>query len=185
MRVFVSVDNCLADFVGGVLAMYGRPRADRDRVTRWELWDHLRITESAFWESLRPEHIWSELDKTAECDEILALAERFAGGPQNVTLLTSPAPSPGCHAGKFLWILRELPRYQHRYLMGPDKAPCAPAGVLIDDNDKNVERWREAGGWAVLLPRPWNSRRDLAGRCVEALENDLRRVECLMAFHDT
>ena len=56
------------------------------------------------------------------------------------------------------WVVRELPEYAQRYLVGPAKAFCASSDtVLIDDADFNVEAFGEAGGRTILVPRPWNS----------------------------
>jgi hypothetical protein len=57
------------------------------------------------------------------------------------------------------WIEKHLPAYRRRFLIGPRKEFCAHGGsVLIDDSDKNVASFRDAGGLAILYPRPWNSR---------------------------
>lgn len=34
---------------------------------------------------------------------------------------------------------------------------AAPDRLLIDDNDGNVDKWRSAGGKAILFPQIWNA----------------------------
>ena len=48
-------------------------------------------------------------------------------------------------------------------------------GVLIDDSDIEVNTWRQYGGKAILLPRPWNTAK---GNPVEILEEQLFMLEC-------
>jgi len=33
---------------------------------------------------------------------------------------------------------------------------AAPCRLLIDDRSENVKAFRDAGGSAILVPRPWN-----------------------------
>ncbi len=69
-----------------------------------------------------------------------------------------------------------LGKYTRRTLLGDCKHACAHKGaLLIDDSDEQVERFRQAGGWAILLPRAWNSRHAEAGDPVGALRRDLDR----------
>lgn len=49
------------------------------------------------------------------------------------------------------------------------------ASVLIDDSDVEVNAWRQFGGKAILLPRPWNT---AVGDPLEVLEEQLFMIEC-------
>ena len=45
------------------------------------------------------------------------------------------------------------------YLFAPSHQKQLLAGknrILIDDSQRNVEQWKQAGGRAVLVPQPWN-----------------------------
>jgi hypothetical protein len=61
--------------------------------------------------------------------------------------------------GKLRWIERHMEeRWLRRYIFTPVKEAFArPGVVLIDDCDANVTAFRDAGGRAVLVPRPWNA----------------------------
>ena len=85
--------------------------------------------------------------------------------------MTSPTIDPDCLAGKLEWIHEFTPRWMHRqYLVGPRKQFCAHReALLIDDADKNVNTFREWGGQALLVPRPWNSMHALAMHTPEYL----------------
>ena len=45
-----------------------------------------------------------------------------------------------------------------RYALTPQKHLLAgPNRILIDDNDRNIEAFRAAGGIGILFPQPWNA----------------------------
>jgi hypothetical protein len=81
--------------------------------------------------------------------------------PHKPTILTG-CPSQGyklAEAGKKAWCLRELgpdvpvittySRYKPKHMKGP-------GDILLDDMQKNIDRWNEAGGVGVL----WTSAED-------------------------
>jgi 5'(3')-deoxyribonucleotidase len=89
--------------------------------------------------------------------QILADVETIAGA-ENVCLLSAPSEHPGSATGKIKWIQKHLPGYRKRYLLGPSKGfVAAPGKILVDDGDHNIADWNKKGGYAVLVPRPWNS----------------------------
>lgn len=183
-RTFVDIDGVLADFVGGALAAHGVPAELQRDINCWHLWQQLGMTQGDFWGPLDNSYFWETLNPLADAAAILSLAEAFAGA-KSCCLLSAPRPCPGSLAGKFAWVRSHLPHYLDRYLFGPTKAFAAQAGaLLIDDSDEQVKAWRDAGGWAILLPRPWNSRRDQSGRAVEVLAEDLRRLELASMTED-
>lgn len=54
------------------------------------------------------------------------------------------------------WIESHFPSAQ-QYLLGEAKHFCArPDSLLIDDSDFNITRFRNHGGDALTIPRPWN-----------------------------
>lgn len=114
------------------------------------------FTVETFWETV-PRAAWARTPKSPQFELILEWAELF--GRENVCLLTSPTKDPESLAGKLEWIHSYLPPWMHRqFLVGPRKHFCArPDALLIDDSDDNVIKFREHGGHAILVPRPWNS----------------------------
>lgn len=116
-----------------------------------------RWTPRTFWESI-PRHIWSDAPLSDEFPQLIEHCERLVGR-ENICLLTSPTLDPECLAGKLEWIHKHMPPWLHRqFLVGPVKHFCArPDALLVDDADKNVRKFKEHGGQAFLVPRPWNS----------------------------
>jgi hypothetical protein len=82
-----------------------------------------------------------------------------AVGQKNVIIATVPTKSRGCVAGKYTWIERYLPYWaQRQYAITPRKHFFAqPGALLVDDHDKNIKAFRESGGEAIVVPRPWNA----------------------------
>ena len=99
---------------------------------------------------------WSNMPKSRECDWLLDVAAGLVGS-KNVCVLSS-ATYPAAMIGKLKWMEKNLPDWmQGQYLFGSHKEFCAaPNHLLIDDNDANVDNFRDAGGQAILVPRPWN-----------------------------
>lgn len=183
-RIYLDVDGVLADFAGAALAAHGKPRADRNTLASWDIAGHCGVSEDSFWAPLESSHFWQSLDLLPQAHDVVRYCEGFAG-PEGVCLLTSPRLCGGAYAGRLNWIRHHFPRFLHRHLMGPAKQFAAGQGfVLIDDNEPNVEAFRRAGGWAILYPAPWNSRRDLHSRAAETLAGDFRRLELVTAYHN-
>ena len=122
-----------------------------------ELFGYERFTKQKFWDSI-PRSFWATIPPSNEFPYLIGWCESLVG-QENVCLLTSPTIDPDCLAGKLEWIHNFCPRWLHRqFLVGPRKQFCAHGeALLIDDADKNVAAFREWGGNALLVPRPWNS----------------------------
>lgn len=164
MQVYLDMDGVLTDFGTPTAALFGVawPPADRQR---WgpSLWDMpttcgctrdewlaaIATAGEAFWEGLP----WSDIGK----DLLRELESRY--GCENVHICTSPLlHSLSSLSGKHKWLLRNTPQYAKSVIYIQDKAKLAkPGTVLIDDYDVNVRQFKEAGGDAVLVPRPWNT----------------------------
>ena len=166
MKVLLDLDGVLADFTGGMCRAHNRPDPWADGQNRGcyamdELWG---MTASEFWEPAT-EGFWAELEPTPGAFHLVRFLEEQVGAA-NICILSSPSLDPGCVPGKLRWIRRHLPEYSRRFLFGPRKEFCAgtPSHLLIDDHEANVKGFREAGGTAILFPRPWNVISDMGDR---------------------
>ena len=114
------------------------------------------FTAEKFWSYIGRE-VWANAPASDECYLLLGMCENLVGY-EDICILSSPTLDPECLAGKLEWIHRYMPKYLHRqYLIGPKKWMCArPDALLIDDSYDNVFSFRNAGGQALLVPRPWN-----------------------------
>ena len=169
-RIFLDVDDVLVDFTLAVLSqLTGYKIGPVDFKPEWgfdiaRAYNELsrpfeiHISPEQFWAKI-PMEFWATRKKTEECDEIIRSSSELVGR-QNVFLLTAPINDPECGSGKMELIRDIFPEFwnDRRYIIAPPKYVCAqPGSLLIDDSDRNVDAFREAGGIAVLFPRPWNS----------------------------
>lgn len=116
-----------------------------------------RFTPNSFWRSITRE-MWATAPVSEEFDFLLEWSSATVG-KGHVHFLSSPTLDADCVAGKLEWIQGRTPSWMHRqYMIGCTKHLCAkPGALLIDDSDNKVTAFREHGGHAILVPRPWNS----------------------------
>lgn len=156
-EVFLDLDGVLVDLVGGVSKFYGVPQPFLNPANhgKYYLDKILGIKPEDFWSPLGYD-FWSTLEWMPDATEILFRLFHYVDHKQS-TLLTSPISTEGCVEGKCHWIRKHMPRWSRRFLIGSGKEAIAgPGKLLIDDYDQNVDKWIEAGGPAILVPRPWN-----------------------------
>jgi hypothetical protein len=163
MKAFLDMDGVLTDFVGGCCKLLGKDMPDCRG--SWEFFKLWGLTEKAFWQKIdrEGESFWADLEWLPDGMEILRLVERNFG-KENVCLLTSPSWHPSSHAGKRIWIDRQLSDYRERYIITPCKYLVAgPGKFLLDDSDRNLQSWCHlTGASGLLVPRPWNSQWEFA-----------------------
>jgi len=67
--------------------------------------------------------------------------------------------SPRGNAGRALWIKKHFSEFYEnkRFIFSHHKWLLADAhSILIDDYEKNIRKFQEAGGYGILYPAPWN-----------------------------
>lgn len=146
----VDMDGVLADFVGGICKVHGveNPYKDPKNAGVWDIWTLLGMSVKEFWKPCEYD-FWMNLEPTREFS-----AYSMAG-----IVITSPSQNHGCVEGKVAWLKKYMPCLKREdIIFASGKHHLArPGWQLIDDNDKNINAWREAGGQGILVPRPWNS----------------------------
>ena len=152
---YLDLDGVLVDFIRGALRVHNKELPIED--VRWDFHEQVGIPNNEFWEPMGFD-FWANLDWMGEGQDLLRGIEGLFG--ESVVLLTSPCLTVGSVEGKVDWVKRNIPGYQRRLFVGPAKHLLAShCKVLVDDHDVNVDKFREHGGKAILVPRPWNSRR--------------------------
>ncbi len=185
-RIFLDLDDVLNAFTMSALGYVGcgvgayeydayNPQYGFDIVRAANaLHPFLNFTEADFWQSI-DRNFWATVPKSRECDSLLSACENLVG-VENVCILSSPTRDPDSLAGKLEWIHAFLPKRFHRqFLIGPRKYFCARHdSLLIDDSARNVDGFLDAGGNAILMPRPWNRH--------HSITNSLRYVMVELSF---
>ena len=177
MKLLLDMDGVLTDFIGYSHKWYGLSYSDDPKEYSYPLgeWDIdllLPISQEGFWEGLTHQ-FWTTMPWTKDGKDLLQLLEETVG-VSNITICTCPCQDPSSVSGKLVWIKKNIPQYSRNYMMTTRKELCAREDtVLIDDRDRNVERFREAGGKAILVPRLWNSAYTHAGNSLQHVKEEL------------
>lgn len=176
MRAYIDMDGVLADFVGGMCQVHGKPSpydpTNQQTLGRFDMEKLWGMSPSQFWYKAEEPEFWCNLEKTSEADEIVELA--VGGfGLENVAVLTAPPLSMGAVPGKRIWMKKHYPQLAKRMIFtGAKEFIAAPGRMLIDDKDSNVDGWEDEGGDGILLPRLWNRRHFQAKDCMDVLRRE-------------
>lgn len=155
-RIFLDQDGPLADWVGSAAPVFGVEPVDLDWSTTSDLAKALGISTNEMWRiDALGEDFWANLKPHPWAQELWRRAVVTAP----TVVLTTPSHHPSSLAGKLRWMNRHLGNGKpfRDYLIGPRKEMCAaPGSLLVDDRASTCRKFRDAGGLAVLFPRPWN-----------------------------
>lgn len=187
MKIFLDADGILVNFMQGVFDHYRceSPHKDGER-SDWDLFKLINKCENEFWHNVADEDFWANLKKTPEADEIVELAIDTVGVDQ-IAILTAPPKSNRSAAisGKLKWFEKNYPHLAHNVIPTHQKHFCAGIySYLIDDNDKNCEKFAQWGGEAWLFPRPWNANFHKQATAMRDLETDLQVIKKQNEFEE-
>jgi len=163
MPLAFDMDGVLANFNRAALVAHGAEDLwEKDERRGPECWDTpklLGITPSEFWEPLKDANFWSSLDRYKDGMSMFMYA--YMNYDEYIYILTAPYPCAGCYAGKFMWFdkwLRGSLKYGQLVMTSDKYMFATDDSILVDDNSTNCRLWKEAGGHAFLVGRPWNER---------------------------
>jgi 5'(3')-deoxyribonucleotidase len=154
--IFLDLDGTLVDFRGAALKVCGATIGANDSpeyslsratgISSAELWAAIDAVGPGFWRYL-PKYPWA--------DELLAALPEWS---DDIVITTSPTWHWSSFAGKRLWLQDQFGESFGNYIFTQRKELLArtPNSVLIDDSQTNAEKFRAAGGLAILVPQVWN-----------------------------
>lgn len=159
--ILLDMDDVLNQFMPYVFEWLGQPEPDQWSGRLVNMVHGLSETE--IWERLDYD-FWRTIPKSKEFNWLMQLVE----GVEVKGIVTGLPPynQGQCVEGKLEWLSDHLPNYaDFKVVFTSEKWLCAnPDTLLIDDYKINVQRFREYGGHAVLMPRRWNNGFDLKNR---------------------
>lgn len=183
-KLLCDADGVLVNFYQGVLDLYEIKNAPKDKQLQWDMFLENNINEEMFWKSIDVD-FWANLPKTEEADELVVLCEKLFGR-ENICILTAPGLGEAASKairGKQIWFEKNFPQFvDHQILFGKAKHFCASdKSILLDDNDKNIEKFREWGGLTCKMPRLWNTLWDVEvkGQSFEFVRDSLNAIVLL------
>jgi len=183
--LILDLDGVIIDFVRPAMALHSggiATEADYPPDCQWNIVRATnRVRKQNGFGPVTPAHFWSSLDYDFWMNlKMYPFAQAFVetlGGFGDIHIATAPILSSECVAAKFDWINMYLPAYSRKHSIGADKSVMANSNsVLIDDRDKNCKDFIEAGGHAILVPRPWNKRVGTKGHPYDVVIDELRGI---------
>jgi len=135
-EIFVDLDGVLTDFQKQLAKLLNKP-LDRD----WNFGNDPKV-----WKKIDDagESFWSDMKWMSDGHELWDAVKGY-----KPTILSSPSRHSSSRAGKKLWLDDNLPKVP--YIIAAKKEPYAKKGyILIDDREKNIKKWNDAGGIGIL-----------------------------------
>ena len=106
---------------------------------------------------------------------------RELSGLGKVIFCTSPTLDSNCIKGKLQWLQDRLGHDFRNYVITPHKELLAGKGILIDDNEKFINKFNDAGGQAILFPAACNPRSDWLSSGVSPVSRIVEEVKVSLA----
>ena len=181
MIIYLDMDGVVSDAHLAFLKAVDREDLVKDYPAgEFDIYKAAGVPEKTVWRKVAEagRELWSEMRVLPWAHE---LYEKL-GELGKVVFLTSPSWDPDALAGKLEWLQRFMKKKDFRdYIMTNLKELLAGSDtVLIDDRLENCEKFRAAGGKAILFPAAWQGRSedDIWGALPAVLDNVERLVNC-------
>lgn len=161
MIILVDMDGVLCDFVACVCEMFGKnPIAVQNnwKPGNYDICPEIDVSPEKLWEKVEEEgeDLWANLKPYPWAREMYD----WLKAQGDVIILTQPTLAPSCLAGKLRWLYEFTGDEKFRdFVMTPRKdAFAVESRILIDDSDKNIEKFQAAcpETKTILFPQPWN-----------------------------
>lgn len=136
-KIYVDMDGVIVDFDGGYEKLTGITTKEADKKGPEFFWKPISKAGAKWWITLKwmpdGKQLWDYVKK------------------YNPELLSAPSREEASRLGKRVWVKRELPGVK-LILRSADKKQefASPNSILIDDREKNIEQWKNAGGIGIL-----------------------------------
>lgn len=174
--VFLDMDGVICNFRKGVHGAFYKFYDYTTLSDKWTFWDDWPDVTLDMVNVACDMKFWDHLEWTEDGRDILrTILNKFH--VKQIYLLTDPVIGTGTASGKMMWIDRHIPVYlKHTIITQAPKHLLARSDtLLIDDKDENVDEFREAGGKAILINRPWNVGHKRANYTIEDFKNELEK----------
>lgn len=158
MIILLDVDGVICNFIDGIIKLHNWP-INHDDVSCWDYHKTFNVSDRDMWKPTEDGKWWTTLDEYEWAQELVSKLRSY----DEVIFCTSPNLDSSCPSQKVKWLRDKgfMPHYKNEYQIGKRKELNAKSGaILIDDSDKNVERYRGHGGIAILFPQPWNKNKN-------------------------
>jgi len=136
-KIYVDMDGVIVDFDGGYEKLTGITTKEADKKGPEFFWKPISKAGAKWWITLKwmpdGKQLWNYVKK------------------YNPELLSAPSREEASRLGKRVWVKRELPGVKLILRSADKKQEFASSNsILIDDREKNIEQWKNAGGIGIL-----------------------------------
>lgn len=169
--VFLDMDGIITNFNKAVCEKFDLPYPPQT----YHFFPEIRKEVNDFCDT----SFWQNLEWMDDGHDILrAITDVFE--PEKIYLLTKMMPNVEAASGKMIWIQNNLPFYSDQVILmtlGVSKSLLArPDTLLVEDCDKYIKEFCEAGGQSILVPRVWNELHGWANEALQIVRNSLREL---------
>jgi 5'(3')-deoxyribonucleotidase len=137
-KIYIDLDGVITNFNKAVKDMGYGPIENLEKNPP-KMWALITSKGIPFWQNME----WLEDGK-----KLWQLLQ-----PYNPTILTARIKDPKSVTGKHIWIEKNFGKDFKNYKIVSRKNKqlfASPSSILIDDKDKNINEWKEAGGIGIL-----------------------------------
>jgi len=183
IRIYCDLDGPLADFVRGLHSYYvhginyEKWLDSQWKKGKWDPHGALGTTNDVMWAKIyrNPFSFYTDLSRTQDSPSLWEELNKIAITSVLTAFPYSKAVKGGVVEGKIAWCEKHLEKPFKAFGVCFDKSVYAHKnGILVDDSEKNIARWIEAGGQGILYPCYWNRLHEMRDR---ALTYTLDRVK--------
>ncbi len=135
-NIMVDMDGVLTDFNKKLSELLDKPVDQiEDFGNDPEIWKKIDKAGANF---------WSDMEWMTDGKELWGYLKKY-----DPTILSSPSNHKNSIEGKKIWLKENLPKIP--YFIEKNKALYADTNtILIDDREKNIKKWEDAGGIGIL-----------------------------------
>ena len=155
-RVLLDMDGVCCDFTSAACQLHDIPYKE---VREWNFFHKYGITEKEFWAKIYDagEKFWVQLEEYPDFQESYERLKAIHG--LEVYFCTTGAPGIShAYSGKVKWLESRFGKNFDEFILTKHKHLLANSNtLLIDDYIKNIKKFRNAGGKALEIRRPWNN----------------------------
>lgn len=152
--IYLDLDGVVSNFIKSAAKLYGYE--EHHLLEKWspgvcKLESVLGVTEDYFIESIRKagKEFWSDMEVYDHAEELYKLCTGYA----KTYICTAPLNWPECLAGKMEFLQKWHGDNFNNYIITEHKELLANERcVLIDDLEKNIEKFSDNNGKTILFP---------------------------------
>jgi 5'(3')-deoxyribonucleotidase len=177
--IYLDMDGVLADFIGGFLDIHNRSDLYNKYIAGeypmdWAFEGEFGHDEEAWWKPIREQgktYFWENLEPYPYSGNVVKAVKET--GLEWYICTTPYYKNSDCVTGKINWLHKYLGPIEN-IIMIKDKYRLANENsFLIDDSDRNIEKFIKAGGGACLFPQTWNAARHSVNERLDVLRTCL------------